>query len=190
MKKSDFFEVSEKVLSCIAFSCFQIICGRLWTPCFRHRNRNRWGSFTSERMLGICRGRRKFLAASLTLLFVPAITWIYLFAGSFEGKKENLDVRVWRLVCFRISITVTSDLEAWDRLDAVVPSPVLISLGTRKRRQSCLCIAVKLSISVFLIIVLVHSCGCTCYENWSIHWFINSLDWFFSKTIWNKYFSN
>ncbi|KAK2523673.1 Large [Columba livia] len=36
-------------------------------------------------MLGICRGRRKFLAASLTVLFVPAITWIYLFAGSFEG---------------------------------------------------------------------------------------------------------
>ncbi|XP_061494960.1 xylosyl- and glucuronyltransferase LARGE1 isoform X2 [Rhineura floridana] len=42
-------------------------------------------------MLGICRGRRKFLAASLTLLFVPAITWIYLFAGSFEdGKPVSL----------------------------------------------------------------------------------------------------
>lgn len=39
-------------------------------------------------MLGICRGRRKFLAASLTLLCIPAITWLYLFAGSFEGKKE------------------------------------------------------------------------------------------------------
>ncbi|KAM6091910.1 xylosyl- and glucuronyltransferase LARGE1 isoform 3-T4 [Theristicus caerulescens] len=42
-------------------------------------------------MLGICRGRRKFLAASLTVLFVPAITWIYLFAGSFEdGKPVSL----------------------------------------------------------------------------------------------------
>lgn len=39
-------------------------------------------------MLGFCRGRRKFLAASLTLLCIPAITWVYLFAGSFEGKKE------------------------------------------------------------------------------------------------------
>lgn len=46
------------------------------------------GIATSERMLGICRGRRKFLAASLTLLCIPAITWLYLFAGSFEGKKE------------------------------------------------------------------------------------------------------
>lgn len=45
------------------------------------------GIATSERMLGICRGRRKFLAASLTLLCIPAVTWIYLFAGSFEGKK-------------------------------------------------------------------------------------------------------
>ncbi|KAM4901290.1 xylosyl- and glucuronyltransferase LARGE1 isoform 4-T4 [Sylvia borin] len=42
-------------------------------------------------MLGICRGRRKFLAASLTILFVPAIMWIYLFAGSFEdGKPVSL----------------------------------------------------------------------------------------------------
>ncbi|KAM9276214.1 xylosyl- and glucuronyltransferase LARGE1 isoform 3-T3 [Cariama cristata] len=42
-------------------------------------------------MLGICRGRRKFLAASLTVLFVPVITWIYLFAGSFEdGKPVSL----------------------------------------------------------------------------------------------------
>ena len=46
------------------------------------------GVVTSERMLGICRGRRKFLAASLTVLCIPAITWLYLFAGSFEGKKE------------------------------------------------------------------------------------------------------
>lgn len=48
------------------------------------------GIATSERMLGICRGRRKFLAASLTLLCIPAITWLYLFAGSFEGKKAAL----------------------------------------------------------------------------------------------------
>uniref|UniRef100_A0A8C0H5A1 LARGE xylosyl- and glucuronyltransferase 1 n=1 Tax=Chelonoidis abingdonii TaxID=106734 RepID=A0A8C0H5A1_CHEAB len=42
-------------------------------------------------MLGICRGRRKFLAVSLTLLFVPAFTWIYLFSGSFEdGKAASL----------------------------------------------------------------------------------------------------
>jgi hypothetical protein len=47
------------------------------------------GIATSERMLGICRGRRKFLAASLTLLCIPAITWIYLFSGSFEGKSER-----------------------------------------------------------------------------------------------------
>ena len=46
------------------------------------------GPATSERMLGVCRGRWKFLAASLTLLCIPAITWLYLFAGSFEGKKE------------------------------------------------------------------------------------------------------
>ncbi|EDL87368.1 like-glycosyltransferase (predicted), isoform CRA_b [Rattus norvegicus] len=42
-------------------------------------------------MLGICRGRRKFLAASLTLLCIPALTWIYLFAGSLEdGKPVSL----------------------------------------------------------------------------------------------------
>uniref|UniRef100_A0A8W4FDA2 LARGE xylosyl- and glucuronyltransferase 1 n=1 Tax=Sus scrofa TaxID=9823 RepID=A0A8W4FDA2_PIG len=42
-------------------------------------------------MLGICRGRRKFLAASLTLLCIPAITWLYLFAGSLEdGKPVSL----------------------------------------------------------------------------------------------------
>nr|XP_035949379.1 LARGE xylosyl- and glucuronyltransferase 1 isoform X1 [Halichoerus grypus] len=42
-------------------------------------------------MLGICRGRRKFLAASLTVLCIPAITWLYLFAGSFEdGKPVSL----------------------------------------------------------------------------------------------------
>ncbi|XP_060046089.1 xylosyl- and glucuronyltransferase LARGE1 isoform X1 [Erinaceus europaeus] len=49
------------------------------------------GIATSERMLGICRGRRKFLAASLTLLCIPAITWVYLFSGSFEdGKPVSL----------------------------------------------------------------------------------------------------
>ncbi|XP_069713118.1 xylosyl- and glucuronyltransferase LARGE1 isoform X3 [Phaenicophaeus curvirostris] len=68
-----------------------LICGRLWTICFRHRNSTGLGICTPERMLGICRGRRKFLAASLTVLFVPAITWIYLFAGSFEdGKPVSL----------------------------------------------------------------------------------------------------
>ncbi|TRZ10180.1 hypothetical protein HGM15179_016926, partial [Zosterops borbonicus] len=68
-----------------------VICGRLWTICFRHRNSIGLGFCTPERMLGICRGRRKFLAASLTILFVPAITWIYLFAGSFEdGKPVSL----------------------------------------------------------------------------------------------------
>ncbi|KFO18427.1 Glycosyltransferase-like protein LARGE1 [Fukomys damarensis] len=42
-------------------------------------------------MLGVCRGRRKFLAASLTLLCIPALTWIYLFAGSLEdGKPVSL----------------------------------------------------------------------------------------------------
>ncbi|KAL2775712.1 xylosyl- and glucuronyltransferase LARGE1 isoform 3 [Daubentonia madagascariensis] len=42
-------------------------------------------------MLGICRGRRKFLAASLSLLCIPAVTWIYLFAGSLEdGKPVSL----------------------------------------------------------------------------------------------------
>lgn len=42
-------------------------------------------------MLGICRGRRKFLAASLTVLCIPAITWLYLFAGSLEdGKPVSL----------------------------------------------------------------------------------------------------
>ncbi|XP_066852970.1 xylosyl- and glucuronyltransferase LARGE1 isoform X6 [Anser cygnoides] len=68
-----------------------VICGRLWTICFQHRNGTGLGICTPERMLGICRGRRKFLAASLTVLFVPAITWIYLFAGSFEdGKPVSL----------------------------------------------------------------------------------------------------
>lgn len=54
------------------------------------------GIATSERMLGICRGRRKFLAASLTLLCIPAITWLYLFAGNFEGKEEALPEREGR----------------------------------------------------------------------------------------------
>ncbi|XP_069759286.1 xylosyl- and glucuronyltransferase LARGE1 isoform X2 [Narcine bancroftii] len=38
-------------------------------------------------MLGICRGRRKFLAATLTVLFVPAFTWIYLLSGSLKDEK-------------------------------------------------------------------------------------------------------
>ncbi|KAG8438703.1 hypothetical protein GDO86_005045 [Hymenochirus boettgeri] len=42
-------------------------------------------------MLGFCRGRRKFLLAFFTLLFVPAITWIYLFNGNFDdGKTVSL----------------------------------------------------------------------------------------------------
>nr|XP_040134683.1 LARGE xylosyl- and glucuronyltransferase 1 isoform X1 [Ictidomys tridecemlineatus] len=55
------------------------------------------GIATSERMLGICRGRRKFLAASLTLLCIPAVTWIYLFAGSFEGPSPEpaLQGKLW-----------------------------------------------------------------------------------------------
>uniref|UniRef100_A0A8C4S5M5 LARGE xylosyl- and glucuronyltransferase 1 n=1 Tax=Erpetoichthys calabaricus TaxID=27687 RepID=A0A8C4S5M5_ERPCA len=38
-------------------------------------------------MLGMCRGRRKFLAASLALLFVPALTWLYLSAGNYQEVK-------------------------------------------------------------------------------------------------------
>uniref|UniRef100_A0AAY5KS44 LARGE xylosyl- and glucuronyltransferase 1 n=1 Tax=Esox lucius TaxID=8010 RepID=A0AAY5KS44_ESOLU len=38
-------------------------------------------------MPGMCRGRRKFLAASLALLFIPALTWLYLSAGNFQGMK-------------------------------------------------------------------------------------------------------
>uniref|UniRef100_A0A4W3K9S0 LARGE xylosyl- and glucuronyltransferase 1 n=1 Tax=Callorhinchus milii TaxID=7868 RepID=A0A4W3K9S0_CALMI len=38
-------------------------------------------------MLGICRGRRKFLAATLSILFIPAFTWIYLFSGTFRDEK-------------------------------------------------------------------------------------------------------
>nr|XP_061809325.1 xylosyl- and glucuronyltransferase LARGE1-like isoform X2 [Nerophis lumbriciformis] len=38
-------------------------------------------------MLGMCRGRRKFLAASLALLFIPALTWLYLSVGSFQAGK-------------------------------------------------------------------------------------------------------
>ncbi|KAJ8245583.1 hypothetical protein GJAV_G00272310 [Gymnothorax javanicus] len=37
-------------------------------------------------MLGVCRGRRKFLAASLALLFIPALTWLYLSAANFQVK--------------------------------------------------------------------------------------------------------
>ncbi|KAM9845588.1 xylosyl- and glucuronyltransferase LARGE1 isoform 2-T2 [Aulostomus maculatus] len=41
-------------------------------------------------MLGMCRGRRKFLAASLALLFIPALTWLYLSVGSFQVKPLPL----------------------------------------------------------------------------------------------------
>uniref|UniRef100_A0A8C6KLA9 LARGE xylosyl- and glucuronyltransferase 1 n=1 Tax=Nothobranchius furzeri TaxID=105023 RepID=A0A8C6KLA9_NOTFU len=41
-------------------------------------------------MLGMCRGRRKFLAVSLALLFIPALTWLYLSVGSFQVKPLPL----------------------------------------------------------------------------------------------------
>ncbi|KAL0964920.1 hypothetical protein UPYG_G00274450 [Umbra pygmaea] len=41
-------------------------------------------------MPGMCRGRRKFLAASLALLFIPALTWLYLSAGNFQVKPLPL----------------------------------------------------------------------------------------------------
>ncbi|TWW65079.1 LARGE xylosyl- and glucuronyltransferase 1 [Takifugu flavidus] len=41
-------------------------------------------------MLGMCRGRRKFLVASLALLFIPALTWLYLSVGSFQVKPLTL----------------------------------------------------------------------------------------------------
>ncbi|XP_076010113.1 xylosyl- and glucuronyltransferase LARGE1-like [Genypterus blacodes] len=41
-------------------------------------------------MLGMCRGRRKFLAASLVLLFIPALTWLYLSVGGFQVKPLPL----------------------------------------------------------------------------------------------------
>uniref|UniRef100_A0A7N6BV38 LARGE xylosyl- and glucuronyltransferase 1 n=1 Tax=Anabas testudineus TaxID=64144 RepID=A0A7N6BV38_ANATE len=41
-------------------------------------------------MLGMCRGRRKFLAASLALLVIPALTWLYLSVGSFQVKPVPL----------------------------------------------------------------------------------------------------
>ncbi|XP_027006897.1 xylosyl- and glucuronyltransferase LARGE1 isoform X1 [Tachysurus fulvidraco] len=43
-----------------------------------------------QRMLGMCRGRRKFLAASLILLFIPALTWLYLSATNFTVKPLPL----------------------------------------------------------------------------------------------------
>ncbi|KAJ8261643.1 hypothetical protein GJAV_G00156640 [Gymnothorax javanicus] len=39
-------------------------------------------------MLGICRGRWKFLLATFAVLFVPALTWLYLTAGSFQAVKS------------------------------------------------------------------------------------------------------
>ncbi|MEQ2226700.1 hypothetical protein ILYODFUR_030034 [Ilyodon furcidens] len=41
-------------------------------------------------MLGIFRGRRKFLAASLALLFIPSFTWLYLSIGNFQVKPLPL----------------------------------------------------------------------------------------------------
>ncbi|KAG7234518.1 hypothetical protein INR49_004533 [Caranx melampygus] len=43
-----------------------------------------------QRMLVMCRGRRKFLAASLALVFIPALTWLYLSVGSFQVKPLPL----------------------------------------------------------------------------------------------------
>ena len=34
----------------------------------------------------MCRGRRKFLLATVALLFIPALTWLYLTAGNFQGE--------------------------------------------------------------------------------------------------------
>uniref|UniRef100_A0A8C5C3Y2 LARGE xylosyl- and glucuronyltransferase 1 n=1 Tax=Gadus morhua TaxID=8049 RepID=A0A8C5C3Y2_GADMO len=41
-------------------------------------------------MLGMCRGRRKFLLATVALLFIPALTWLYLTAGNFQVKPLPL----------------------------------------------------------------------------------------------------
>uniref|UniRef100_A0AAQ4NVH1 LARGE xylosyl- and glucuronyltransferase 1 n=1 Tax=Gasterosteus aculeatus aculeatus TaxID=481459 RepID=A0AAQ4NVH1_GASAC len=41
-------------------------------------------------MLGMWRGRRKLLVASLALLFIPALTWLYLSVGSFQVKPLPL----------------------------------------------------------------------------------------------------
>ncbi|KAJ8249572.1 hypothetical protein COCON_G00227880 [Conger conger] len=46
------------------------------------------------RMLGMCRGRRKLLAASLALLFIPALTWLYLSAANFQVKAVPLSALV------------------------------------------------------------------------------------------------
>ncbi|KAG5267463.1 hypothetical protein AALO_G00222050 [Alosa alosa] len=43
-----------------------------------------------QRMLGLCRGRRKFLAFSLALLFIPALTWLYLSVGNFQVRHLPL----------------------------------------------------------------------------------------------------
>ncbi|KAJ8268812.1 hypothetical protein COCON_G00114190 [Conger conger] len=39
-------------------------------------------------MLGMCRGRRKFLLATFAVLFVPVLTWLYLSAASFQAVKS------------------------------------------------------------------------------------------------------
>ncbi|XP_062239133.1 xylosyl- and glucuronyltransferase LARGE1 [Platichthys flesus] len=41
-------------------------------------------------MLVMCRGRRKFLAATLALVFIPTLTWLYLSVGSFQVKPLPL----------------------------------------------------------------------------------------------------
>uniref|UniRef100_A0A3P8WCR9 LARGE xylosyl- and glucuronyltransferase 1 n=2 Tax=Cynoglossus semilaevis TaxID=244447 RepID=A0A3P8WCR9_CYNSE len=41
-------------------------------------------------MLVMCRGRRKFLLASLALVFIPTLTWLYLSVGGFQVKPLPL----------------------------------------------------------------------------------------------------
>ena len=57
----------------------------------------------------MCRGRRKFLAASLALLFIPALTWLYLSAGNFQGKTPTVPESC-------LDINVQPD---WDRIQSM-----------------------------------------------------------------------
>lgn len=56
----------------------------------------------------MCRGRRKFLVASLALLFIPALTWLYLSVGSFQGKSQgNLSARPVIISSLKLSIKLS-----------------------------------------------------------------------------------